>query len=132
MGEHQLTQISLNFKTSCHNLKSEFREQNCVWVLYYVKFKGNYDILKSPKQFQKGFTPMYSVLNTLPEYILLHIKKHYFIHICCLFSKSLKAFSVAFSKICTNSKDRNKDSYWSCDHMSRRTTCWTHVLCRIL
>ena len=28
-------------------------------------------------------------------YILLHIKKHYFNHLCCLFSKSLKAFSVS-------------------------------------
>ena len=40
---------------------------------------------------------MYSVLNNLSEYIatLLHIKKHYFIHFCCLFLKSLKAFSVS-------------------------------------
>ena len=28
-------------------------------------------------------------------YILLHIKKHYFIHFCCLFLKSSKAFSVS-------------------------------------
>ena len=40
---------------------------------------------------------MYSVLNNLSEYIatLLHIKKHYFIHFCCLFLRSLKAFSVS-------------------------------------
>ena len=28
-------------------------------------------------------------------YILLHIKKHYIIHFCCLFLKSSKAFSVS-------------------------------------
>ena len=32
---------------------------------------------------------------TFRIYILLHIKKHYFIHFCCLFLKSSKAFSVS-------------------------------------
>ena len=31
--------------------------------------------------------------------MLLHIKKRYFIHFCCLFLKSSKAFSVSLSKI---------------------------------
>ena len=31
---------------------------------------------------------------TFRIYILLHIKKHYFIHFCCLFLKLSKAFSV--------------------------------------
>ena len=43
----QLTKISLNFKTSCRNLKSEVWEQNCVWLLYYFSFERNYDVLKS-------------------------------------------------------------------------------------
>ena len=43
----QLTQISLNFKTSCCNLKSDVWEQNCVWPFYYFNFERNYDVLKS-------------------------------------------------------------------------------------
>ena len=43
---------------------------------------------------------MYSVLNTCIEftfriYILLHVKKHYFIHFSCLLLKSSKDFSVS-------------------------------------
>ena len=34
---------------------------------------------------------------TFRIYILLHIKRHYFIHFCCLFLKSSKAFSVSLS-----------------------------------
>ena len=37
---------------------------------------------------------IHSVLNTLSIYVLLHIKKHYFLHFCCMFLKSLKAYSV--------------------------------------
>ena len=46
---------------------------------------------------------MYSVLNTLSEYmyILLHIKKHYFIHFCSLFLKSTKAFSISLNLLGT-------------------------------
>ena len=40
-GELQLTQISLNFKTSCRNLLSEVWEQNCVWLFYYFNFERN-------------------------------------------------------------------------------------------
>ena len=39
-GKFQLTQISLNFKTSC------FKEQNCVWLFCYFNFEKNYDVLK--------------------------------------------------------------------------------------
>ena len=34
---------------------------------------------------------------TFRIYILLHIKKYYFIHFCCLFLKLTKAFSVSLS-----------------------------------
>ena len=34
---------------------------------------------------------------TFRIYILLHIKKYYFIHFCCLFLKSSKAFSVSLT-----------------------------------
>ena len=46
---------------------------------------------------------MYSVLNTLSEYIyiLLHIKKHYFIHFCSLLLKSTKAFSISLNLLGT-------------------------------
>ena len=37
---------------------------------------------------------IHSVLNTLSIYVLLHIKKHYFLHFCCMFLKSLKVYSV--------------------------------------
>ena len=43
----QLTQIPLNFKTSCCNLKSDVWEQNCVWLFHYFNFERNYDVLKS-------------------------------------------------------------------------------------
>ena len=44
-----------------------------------------------------GFISIYSVFNKLSEYIyiLRHMKEHYSIHFCCLFLKSLKAFSVS-------------------------------------
>ena len=45
-GELQLTQISLHFKISCCNLKSEVWEQKRVWLFYYFNFEGNYDVLK--------------------------------------------------------------------------------------
>ena len=46
-GELQLTQISLNFKTSCFNLKiSGMGAKLCVaFLLFY--FERNYDVLKS-------------------------------------------------------------------------------------
>ena len=40
---------------------------------------------------------VYCIEYTFRIHILLHIKKHYFIHICCLFLKSLKAFNVYLS-----------------------------------
>ena len=45
-GELQLTEISLNYKTSCCNLKSDAWEQNCV-AFYYFNFEQSYDVLKS-------------------------------------------------------------------------------------
>ena len=42
------------------------------------------------------FMSVYSVMNTLSEYTYIS-KKHYFIHFCCLFLKSSKAFIVPFS-----------------------------------
>ena len=47
------------------------------------------------------FISIYSVLNTFRIYMFLRIKKHYFIHFCCLFLKSSKAFSVSLSQIHT-------------------------------
>ena len=42
------------------------------------------------------FISMYSVLYILSEYTYFYIlKKHYLIHFCCLFLKSLKAFSAS-------------------------------------
>ena len=49
--ELQLTQISLNFKTSCWNLKNRgLGAKLCVWLVFFVlffHFKRNHDILKS-------------------------------------------------------------------------------------
>ena len=49
-GELQLRQISLSFKTSCCNLKSNVWDQHCVWLLHYFNFERSYDVLKSKKQ----------------------------------------------------------------------------------
>ena len=46
-GELQLTQISINVKTSCSNLKIRGLEAKCVWLFYYFNFERNYDVLKS-------------------------------------------------------------------------------------
>ena len=46
-GELQLTQISLNFKTSCCNLKIRGLGPKCMWLFYYLRFERNYDVLKS-------------------------------------------------------------------------------------
>ena len=45
-GELQLTQISLNFKISCSNLKFS-GEQNRVWCFSYFNFGRSHDVLKS-------------------------------------------------------------------------------------
>ena len=47
-GELQLTQISLNFKTCCCNLKIRgLWAKLCMWLFYYFNFERNYDVLKS-------------------------------------------------------------------------------------
>ena len=46
-GELQLTQVSLNFKTTCCNLKSKVWEHSCVSLFYYFDFERNYDVLMS-------------------------------------------------------------------------------------
>ena len=45
-GELQLTQTSLNFQTSCCNLRWEVWEQQCVWLFCYFNFERHYDVLK--------------------------------------------------------------------------------------
>ena len=40
---------------------------------------------------------VWCIEKTLRIYILFHIKKHYFLHFCCLFWKSSKAFGVFLS-----------------------------------
>ena len=47
-GELQLTQISLNLKTFCCNLKIRgLGAINCVWLFYYFNVERDYDVLKS-------------------------------------------------------------------------------------
>ena len=49
------------------------------------------------------FISMYSVLNTLSELnIISHIKKHFFIHVCCLFLILSKAVSVSLMTLMEN------------------------------
>ena len=46
--ELQLTQVSLNFKTSCSNLKIRGLEAKlCMWLFCYLNFERNYDLLNS-------------------------------------------------------------------------------------
>ena len=48
------------------------------------------------------FISMCSVSYTLSEYRYFYMsKKHYFVHFCCLFLKSLKAFSVSLDRVFT-------------------------------
>ena len=51
---------------------------------------------------------MYSVLNKLSEYITFTCKKNYFIHFCCTFLKSSKAFSVFISGRKANADGRGR------------------------
>ena len=45
-GELQLTQMPLNFKTSCCNLKIKFKKSDA-WLFYYINFERNYGVLNS-------------------------------------------------------------------------------------
>ena len=94
--ELQLKQISLNFKTSCCNLKIRgLGAKLCVTFLFFFTFERNYDVLKSKSpcillnkniQFNKNeteskmedfhFNSMYSVLNTLPEYTYFYVSQN--------------------------------------------------------
>ena len=47
-GERQRTQISLNFQTSCCDLKIKGL-MICVWLFYFFNFERNYDVLKSKR-----------------------------------------------------------------------------------
>ena len=46
-GSFWLSQISLNFKTSCRNLKIRRLGANYVWLFYYFDFERIYDVLNS-------------------------------------------------------------------------------------
>ena len=39
--------ITLNFRTSCCNLKIRRLEENCVWLFSYFNFERSYEVLKS-------------------------------------------------------------------------------------
>ena len=43
----QFTQISLDFQTSCSNLKIWGLEQKYIWLFYEFHFERNFDVLKS-------------------------------------------------------------------------------------
>ena len=46
-GELQLMQISLNFKTSCCNVRTRGLGAKLCVAFYYFNFERNYDVLKS-------------------------------------------------------------------------------------
>ena len=110
---------NINFNKNETELKIEntangFRDTNLVLQLIYesqIKSKTAMSWSSRKKKKRAFFVPfvlsegnffkicvlyqyIHSVLNTLSIYILLHIKKHYFLHFCCLFLKSLKAYSL--------------------------------------
>ena len=97
-GELQLTQISLNFKTSCCNLKIRgLGAKLCVAFLLFWFWKElwHFKVKESMKNIL-FFISMYSVFNTLSEYThFSNIKKHYFMRYCCLLLKLSKVFSVS-------------------------------------
>ena len=112
-------QTKLRMGSSTHN----FRETNLVlssyknpklkvqlwWVGARERKKKDFlYCLFCPKEFFLTFVLIYSISQCIVYWIheytfkintLLHIKKHYFIQFCCLFIKSLKAFSVFLSSI---------------------------------
>ena len=71
----------------------------------------------------------YSVLNTCSEYTYsLHIKKHYFIHLCCLLLESSKAlFSVSLSKLDLQILASNKNEAVYLRFL--RTNIWSRSWC---
>ena len=46
-GEPQLRPMSLNFKTSCCNLKIKRLGKNVLWLFHYFNFERSYDVLKA-------------------------------------------------------------------------------------
>ena len=58
---------------------------------------------------------LYCIEYTFRIYILLHIRKHYFIDFCCLLLKSSKAFSVSLKewKFVTPAASCSKDSVFT-------------------
>ena len=51
--------------------------------------------------------------------ILLHIKKHYSMHFCCLFLKLSKAFSVYLKALISSFVDCYWVGFWVCAEISR-------------
>ena len=93
------------------NPKHTFRETNFVLQLMQESQIKSKTVLRwnSPKKKEGIFCTVYFLTfvfyrnvqwleYTFGIYILLHIKKHYFINFCCLFLKSLKAFSVSLNR----------------------------------
>ena len=100
-------------KSKLENPTLSFREANLVLQLIWesqIKTVMSWSLWK---KIESIFSTVYFVWRELfvfyfnlqpTEYtfsicILLHIKKHYFIHFCCLFLKPSKAFSVSLSKV---------------------------------
>ena len=63
---------------------------------------------------------------TFRIYMLLHVKKHYFIHFCCSFLKSSKAFSVPANTSTLNQRWNNVD----CQNSSTLIFGWKWKLSR--
>ena len=101
-------------KSKMKNSTHSFSEMNLVWFSSYknceLKIKlwwvGAHEkadcifltfILSERKFFNISVLPQFIVywINFQNIHILLYIKKHYFIHFCCLFLKSSKGFSVS-------------------------------------
>ena len=109
-----LLNININFKKNETESKIEhpthsFRETNL--VLQSIKIKNKTVMSWSSRNKTRAFLLSFILLkghflalgfylteNTFRIYILLHIKKHYFIHFCCWFFKSLEAFSESLRK----------------------------------
>ena len=91
---HSFRETKLGF-SSYKNRKLKVKLQ---WVRAREKKESILSRLFCPKEIFLTFViylNAYYVEFTFRKYILWQIKKHYFIHFCCLFLKSSKAFSVS-------------------------------------
>ena len=85
----QLVRVSQIKSKTVMNWSSEKKEESIFCSIYFVRTKFFMTFV--------FFLNVQCIEKTFGIFILSHVKKHYFIHFCCLVLKSSKAFSVSLS-----------------------------------